>query len=172
MRPLPRQQAPDLSINILRNELWTLSDQKPEAFTMIVFYRGLHCPVCKKYLKGLQEVLPEYEARGVEVLAISMDSEVRARKTAADWKMDKLKIGYGLKEEAARSWGLYMSKGIKEGEPDMFSEPGMFLVKPDNEIYYVAINSAPWGRPDLDAFVKKIDFIEKENYPARGEVEA
>jgi len=34
-----------------------------------------------------------------------------------------------------REWGLYVSKGVKEPEPQMFAEPGLYLVKPDNTIY-------------------------------------
>jgi hypothetical protein len=36
----PTQSAPDLTVPLLRGGTYRLSDQRPEAFTMIVFFRG------------------------------------------------------------------------------------------------------------------------------------
>ena len=169
-RPTPKHEAPDLDFTLLNGETWSLSGQNPAHFTLIVFYRGLHCPLCKKYLQQLQELLPEFEEKGVNVVAVSMDSEKRARLSRQKWELSQLSLGYDLTEEAARTWGLYLSKSIKEGEPDLFSEPGLFLVDQNKEVYYSAVNSNPWGRPYLPSFVKAVDYIVQSGYPARGEV--
>lgn len=42
----------------------------PQPFDMLVFYRGLHCPICIVYLSELNRLLPEFTERGVNVLAI------------------------------------------------------------------------------------------------------
>ena len=60
--------------------------------------------------------------------------------------------------------------GVKDGEPSEFSEPGLFLIDNNNEVYYSAINSNPWGRPYLPSFVKAVDYIVQSGYPARGEM--
>ncbi len=169
-RPIPKQKAPTLSFSLLGGQNWDITQQKPKNFTLIVFYRGLHCPLCKKYLQQLEALLPEFEKRGVNVVAASMDTEKRARLSRIKWEIPNLTLGYGLTEETARDWGLYLSKAVKDGEPDLFSEPGLFLVDDDNVIYYAAINSNPWGRPYLASFVKAIDYIVSSGYPARGEV--
>lgn len=169
-RPIPKQQAPELQFPVLRGGNWELSKQQPQNFTLIVFYRGLHCPLCKKYLQQLQSLLPEFEARGVKVVAVSMDSEKRARLSRQKWELPDLNIGYQLSEQTARDWSLYLSTGVKDGEPALFSEPGLFLVDGDQKIYYAAINSNPWGRPYLASFVKAVDYIVQSGYPARGEV--
>ncbi len=49
-----------------------------------------------------------------------------------------------------RAWGLFVSTGIDDGEPPLFNEPGVFLVRPDGTVYYEAILSMPLGRPKLD----------------------
>ncbi|MEM8568993.1 MAG: peroxiredoxin-like family protein [Bacteroidota bacterium] len=170
-RPIPKQQAPELSFPLLGGEGFTLKGQEPEHFSLIVFYRGLHCPICEKYLQQLQELLPEFENRGVKVVAVSMDSEKRARLARQKWGVTELTLGYGLSEQQAKDWGLFLSKAVKEGEPDQFSEPGLFLVDNTNEVYYSALNSNPWGRPYLPSFVKAVDYIVSSGYPARGEVE-
>lgn len=169
-RPTPKHNAPNLSFPLLSGNEWNLTEQNPENFTLIVFYRGLHCPLCKKYLQQLEELLPKFEERGVNVVAVSMDGEARARKARMDWELKNLKLGYDLDLETAKDWGLYISQAIKDFEPDTFSEPGLFLIDNENQVYYVAINSNPWGRPYLPSFVKAIDYIVKEDYPARGEV--
>ena len=168
---IPQTQAPELDLKLLDGSTWKLKDQNPERFSMLVFYRGLHCPVCEKYLKTLNDLLDAYAEKGVDVIAISMDSKLRARKTRIKWGLsEKLKIGYGLEAENANNWGLYLSNAIKDYEPAVFSEPGLFLIKPDNSIYFVTLNSTPWGRPHLATFVKVIDFINSSGYPARGEI--
>ena len=168
---IPQTQAPELEVKLLGGDTWKLKEQKPENFTMLVFYRGLHCPVCEKYLKTLDGLVDAYAQKGVDIIAISMDAEVRARKAKMKWELSEhLNIGYELDADVANNWGLYLSNAIKDYEPDIFNEPGLFLIKPDNSIYFVTLNSTPWGRPHLASFVKVIDFINSSGYPARGEI--
>lgn len=168
--PLPRQPAPDLSFDLTDGTRWSLADQNPDRFTMVVFYRGLHCPVCKKYLKELMQMQSDFAERGTDVVAVSMDTLKRARQSVEDWDLGDLPIGHSLTEAQARAWGLYLSESIKDAEPALFSEPGLFLVESDGTLFYVGINSMPFGRPHLPAMLKAIDFVLQEDYPARGEV--
>jgi len=48
---------------------------------MLLFYRGLHCPVCKRHVRDLDRKLKEFEKRGVAVVAISTDTRERTSKT-------------------------------------------------------------------------------------------
>lgn len=169
-RPTPKHDAPNLKLKLLGGKEWNLQEQNPSSFTMIVFYRGLHCPICKKYLQQLQELSPDFKVRGVDIIAVSMDSEKRARLSRQKWEIPNLTLGYELDENTVRDWSLYLSAGVKEGEPDVFSEPGLFLIDKNDQVYYSAINSNPWGRPYLPSFVKAVDYIVSANYPARGEL--
>ena len=168
----PRTQTPHLSFPLTNGDEWKLSEQNPESFTMVVFYRGLHCPVCKSYTQSLNKLVDEFNERGIETVTVSMDSEKRARTSVQEWEIDKLKVGYNLSEKQVREWGLYLSNAIKDSEPDLFSEPGLFLIRPGGELYYTAINSMPFGRPVLKDMLKAVDFIQENDYPARGEVKA
>ncbi|NRA91736.1 MAG: redoxin family protein [Psychroserpens sp.] len=169
-RPTPKHTAPDLSFPLLDGSKFNLDQQKPENFTLVVFFRGLHCPICKKYLQQLQELLPQFIERGVSVVAVSMDTEKRARLSRQKWELSNLTLGYKMSENSAREWSLYLSAGVKDGEPDVFSEPGLFLIDKNNQVYYSAVNSNPWGRPYLPSFVKAVDYIVQSGYPARGEM--
>ena len=92
-----------------------------------------------------------------------------AKKTVESWDIDKLNIAYGLLTEDARKWDLYISEGINDKEPEVFFEPGLFLIKPDNTVYAASIQSMPFARPNFDEVLKAIDFVLDKNYPARGE---
>ncbi|MXQ06938.1 redoxin domain-containing protein [Alphaproteobacteria bacterium GH1-50] len=166
--PLPGQTAPDLHLPLIIGSKWTLAEQSPGAFTMIVVYRGLHCPMCEKYLKQIRAMYDEFLAKGVEVLHVSMDGKDRATKAHEDWALDPIPMAYGLTEDQAADWGLYLSKSMKEAEPDVFAEPGLFLVRGTGELYLVDISNSPFSRPDLTVLLDKLDFIIEKDYPARG----
>jgi hypothetical protein len=68
-----------------------------------------------------------------------------------------------------RAWRLYISHSIKESEPPLFSEPSLFLIKPDRTLFAVQISSMPLARPPLADILKAVDFVVEKNYPARGE---
>jgi peroxiredoxin len=165
----PREHAPELAVDLVGGGRWRLDGQQPESFTMVVFYRGLHCPVCRAQLSELNRRLDELTARGITAIAISGDTHERARRTVAEWHLDRLAVGYGLSEETACAFGLFLSRAIKDDEPALFSEAGLFLIRPDGTVYYAAINSMPLGRPRLDDVIAAIDYAAKADYPARGE---
>ncbi|TKD66012.1 peroxiredoxin-like family protein [Flavobacterium sp. ASW18X] len=165
----PRTKVPELNLKLVNGTSWTLSEQTPDNFTMVIFYRGLHCPICKTYLEELQTKLKDFTAKGVNVIAISSDSEERAKEQYDKWKIADIPLGYNFSIQNAREWGLYVSKGIKDKEPDMFIEPGLFLIKPDGTLYSASIQTMPFARPEFDDLLNAIGYITKNDYPARGE---
>jgi hypothetical protein len=42
---------------------WQLDAQRPARCTMMVFYRGLHCPICRAYLIELTKLVDDFAAR-------------------------------------------------------------------------------------------------------------
>ncbi|SDH60841.1 redoxin domain-containing protein [Winogradskyella thalassocola] len=164
----PRQKTPDLSLNLVNGTEWTLSKQKPEAFTLLIVYRGLHCPVCKKYLEELQTKLSKFDDLGVNVIAVSSDTEAIAKETYEEWDIADVPLGYEFPIEEAREWGLFISKGIKK-EPETFIEPGLFVIRPNQELYCASIQTMPFARPGLDDVIGAIKFVLDKDYPARGE---
>lgn len=174
---LPRQTVPELRVPVVGGRTYDIRKEAPTAFSLIVFYRGLHCPVCRTQLKDLEARLGEFEYRGVSVVAISTDNEERAVQTSLDWQLPQLRIGYGLPLPVAREWGLYVSRGrgktsIGVEEPDLFSEPALYLVRPDGTLYFGSVQTMPFARPHFADILGAIDFVLKNNYPARGEVGA
>ena len=136
---------------------------------MVVFFRGLHCPVCRAQLSELERRLGELEERGIDVIAVSGETLERTSHLAQEWKLERLNLAYGLTEGQMRAWGLFISRGIDEHEPALFNEPGLFLISPDHTVYYESVLSMPVGRPRLAELLDGIDYWTTHDYPARGE---
>jgi len=171
---IPRQAVPALQVPTLAHGIFNLREDAATHFTMVVFYRGLHCPVCLKYLLELGRLGTDFEKRGVKVIAISSDVHSRARTMADKLHAPNLRIGYELNLKTARDWGLYISssRGATSNgleEPVLFSEPALFLVRPDGTLYYGAVQTMPFGRPHFDELLAVLDFVQAKDYPARGE---
>lgn len=171
---MPRQPVPALSVPTLAHGDFDLAADAAPNFTLVVFYRGLHCPICLKYLLELGRLQPEFDKRGVKVIALSSDGRDRAQAMADKLNAPGLRMGYGVALGKAREWGLYISTSrgktsIGIEEPALFAEPGVFIVRPDGSLYYGAVQTMPFARPHFDELLAALDFALEKNYPARGE---
>ena len=54
-------------------------------------------------------------------------------------------------------------------EPALFSEPGVFLIRPALTLYWRSVQTMPFARPSFKEMLGAIDFVLEKNYPARGE---
>lgn len=172
---MPRRPVPDLRLDLAGGGTWSLADENPESFVLLIFYRGWHCPICRKYLLDVQSRQFDFKRRGVRAIAISTDDRSRAEESKKRWGLDRLDIAFDLSLAQAHEWGLYISTsrgptstGIEE--PPKFNEPGLFLVNPNKTLYYASIQSAPFARSALSEVLQAIDYVLGNNYPARGEV--
>lgn len=170
----PRESVPALEVQTLDGP-WSLADQNPENFTMVVFYRGLHCPICTKYIGELDKLVGDFAEIGVLVLALSTDTEERAAQARQDWELSNLNLGYGVTAEQCRDWGLHRSASrgmtsIGIEEPAEFNEPGIFIVSADNTLYWAQISTMPFARPHFREIIGGLKFALDKGYPARGEL--
>ncbi len=171
---IPRRRVPDLTVETVGHGRFNLASETSERGTVICFYRGLHCPLCAKYLAEFERLAPEFAARGVGTIAISTDDAERARGMAEKVGAKNLRFGYGLPLAKAREWGLYLSAGrgktsIGIDEPALFAEPGLFLINADSTLYYASVQTMPFVRPQFSELLGMLDFAITKNYPARGE---
>ncbi|MBE0615953.1 MAG: AhpC/TSA family protein [Burkholderiales bacterium] len=174
MSLMPNKPVPALELDLVGGGRVSLAAEKPQKFTMVVFYRGLHCPICRRYLSELEKLLPEFEKRGVTVIAASSDAKDRAEQAKSGWGLANLRVAYGLTIEAARNWGLYVSRSkgatsVGIVEPELFSEPGLFIVRPDSVLYWGTTSTMPFCRPHFSEILQSLDFVVAKDYPARGD---
>lgn len=171
---IPRQKTPDLTLPTLDHGQFDLSAENAERGTVICFYRGLHCPICATYLKEFEKKVAAFAERGVNCIASSSDGEERTRAMADKIEAKELRFGYDLPLSVAKEWGLYISTSrgktsIGIEEPELFSEPGLFMVTPEQTLYYGSVQTMPFVRPHFAELVAALDFAIPNNYPARGE---
>lgn len=171
---VPRQKTPNLKLPTIAHGAFDLSTESSERGTVICFYRGLHCPICATYLTEFQRRVGDFAERGVGTIAVSSDGEERAREMAKKIGADTLRFAHDLPLTKAREWGLYISTSrgktsIGIEEPALFSEPGLFMVTPEQSLYYGSVQTMPFVRPHFSELVGALDFAIKNSYPARGE---
>ncbi len=167
-RLIPGEKTPALSVPLVGGGQWTLAEQMHKRFTVIEFYRGYHCPRCRRRLQEIDKRLDELAERDATFFALSTDPQDRATKSVEEWELENLAVGYGLSIDAAREWGLFISNTIAAKETELFCEPGLFIVRPDGTLYISTITTAPFLRPDYDALFECLEFTANRDYPPRG----
>jgi peroxiredoxin len=171
MRVTPGDTMPAIDARLVGGGEWELLEEKPGKLSLIAFYRGAFCPICRTWLGDLDRLVPQFEKRGVSVIALSCDAKPAAEKSVADWGLKKLRVGYKLSIEHARKAGLYISqgRGVNPGsglkEPMLFAEPALLLVKPEGELYAAWIQSAPYARAHVAEVLTAVDNFLARNLP-------
>ncbi|MEM8579221.1 MAG: redoxin domain-containing protein [Pseudomonadota bacterium] len=161
--PFPHITIPQLGEGTL-----TLGAPQGRGWQMVVIYRGLHCPICKRYLGELQGMLDDFHAADVDVLVASGDPEDKARAFADEVGLT-MPLGYGLTPAQMAELGLYISDPRSPQETDRpFAEPGLFVINGDGHLQITDISNAPFARPDLGGILRGITFIREKAYPIRG----
>lgn len=159
---------PEISLQALSGEALVIGRPPQGQWQLLVIYRGLHCPICKKYLGQLNEMKADFDKMNVQIVAVSTDPEEKAKKTASELGLD-FEVAYGLSIDQARDLGLYISTPMDSTETDQpFAEPGMFFIRPDGGLHFDEVSSAPFCRPDLEMVKMGIGIIHEKDYPARG----
>jgi peroxiredoxin len=101
-------QAPDFSLRNQDGEKVSLSDYRGRK-VMLVFYPGDFSPVCGDQLSIYQEVKPEIEAKGVELVGISVDSFFAHKAFQEKLGIDTTLLSdFEPKGEVARAYGSYV----------------------------------------------------------------
>jgi peroxiredoxin len=173
------KQAPTFSHSTSGGSVFTLADRTPDKFTIVIVYRGLHCPICKTFIKEVEAYYQKAISQGYNIVAISMDPKEKADQFAkevaasmdegAERDVLELPIAYGLTEKEASQWGLYLSSKIEgSGEPEVFAEPGLFVIRPDNTVFMAQVQSAPFTRPNITQLIGGLNYGFENKYPARG----
>lgn len=159
---------PEISLQTLSGKSLVLGQPPQGQWQMLVMYRGLHCPICKKYLGQLNEMKADFDKMNVQIVAVSTDPEEKAKKLASELALN-FEVAYGLGIDLARDLGLYISNPLDSTETDQpFAEPGLFFIRPDGGLHFAEVSSAPFCRPDLEMIKMGIGIIQEKDYPPRG----
>ena len=89
----PRQPVPALSVPLVGGGRHVLGATPAATFDLVVFYRGLHCPICAKYLMELERLAPQLSELAGLVLAGQKIPDHKPPKILMDKKIKQLGSG-------------------------------------------------------------------------------
>jgi peroxiredoxin len=118
-------QAPDFTLRDQHGEKVSLSDYRGRK-VLLVFYPGDFSPVCGDQLSIYQEVKPEIEAKGAELVGISVDSFFAHKAFQEKLGIDtRLLSDFEPKGEVARAYDAYQERfGIAKRALVLVDEEG------------------------------------------------
>jgi peroxiredoxin len=138
-----------------------------DRWSLLVVYRGKHCPRCKRYLNKFNAMLSDWTAL-MDVVVVSADTAEKAQADVEEFGWD-FDIAYGMTEPQMRALGVYVSDPLSEAETTTrFAEPGTFALRPNGELMLVDISNGPASRPDLEELLDGMRFNIKNDRPVRG----
>jgi len=164
----PGEPVPDLTVARVGGGEWDVHRaRRSQDYLLLEIYRGRHCPVCAAHLSALAARREELSGHGCALFACSMNERALAEDAVSAWGLGELEVGYGLDEDTARAWGLYLSDRYRDTEPLRFAEPATFVVRADGTLYAADVRSSPHLRPQVDRLVTLVRRA-AEGYPPRG----
>ncbi|MEO1480969.1 MAG: redoxin domain-containing protein [Myxococcota bacterium] len=147
------------------------SAREDKDWQMVVVYRGKHCPMCTEYLGELKEHAPAFAEAGIDVVAVSADTEAKAQEHIHETLELNIDVGFGLSVEQMEALGLFISPPRSPKETDRpFAEPGLFVVNEERNVHVIDVSNNPFVRPDLKQLLRGLRWIRKpdNHYPIRG----
>ncbi|GAD57618.1 peroxiredoxin-like family protein [Limimaricola cinnabarinus] len=168
-KPTPDAALPEITLPRLGGGELTLGRPlEGRDWQMVVVYRGKHCPICHKYVSGLEPLLSKYHEAGIDVVLVSADPEEKAR-TFVEETGTSAPVAYDMSVAQMLDLGLYVSEPRSPQETDRpFAEPAVFVINGEGKVHIADISNAPFARPDLEALLNGLKFIRDKDYPIRG----
>src|SRR3989338_3091842 len=163
MAVLVGRQAPDFTVPaVLGNgeivEQFNFSKAIKGKYALVFFYPLDFTFVCPSELIALDHAMPEFKSRGVEVIAVSIDSQF----THNAWRntpVDKGGIGhvkYTLVADITHF--ITQSYGVEHPVAGVAFR-GTFLIDKQGMVRHQVVNDLPLGR-DMDELVRIVDALQ------------
>jgi peroxiredoxin len=104
------EQAPDFTLRDQDGEKVSVADYRGRK-VLLIFYPGDFSPVCGDQLSIYQEVKPEIEEKGVELVGVSVDSFFAHKAFQEKLGIDTVLLSdFEPKGEVARAYDSYVEK--------------------------------------------------------------
>ena len=146
-------KAPDFSLSVTPDEKITLSDLRGKP-VILAFYPADWSPVCGDQMALYNEVLPEFQNFGAELIGISVDGAWCHAAYAKDHHLHfPLAADFEPKGAVARAYGAYREK---EG----FCERALFVIDKNGLITW-SYCSPIQVNPGADGILQALEALEK-----------
>ena len=158
MKPLaPGTRAPDFTLGSTPAQTVSLTDYRGRP-VILAFYPADWSPVCGDQMALYNEVLPEFERYGAQLLGISVDGVWCHAAFAKDRKLRfPLLADFEPKGEVARGYGVY-----RPG--DGFTERALFVIDGDGIIRWSDVSPIDVN-PGADGILRALDALVPEARP-------
>ncbi|SHG21733.1 Peroxiredoxin [Kaistia soli DSM 19436] len=129
----------------------------------ISFYRGVWCPYCNMELQALQKTLPQFEALGAQLVAISPQNPVNSRKSMRQNNLtfpilsdphNDVAAAFGLRFHM-QDYLIELYKSLKNDLPAFNGDdswtlpmPARYVVGQDGVLLYAEVNPDYTRRPE------------------------
>jgi peroxiredoxin len=157
-------RAPQFSLPDADGKFHSAEELLANGPLVLTFYRGVWCPYCNMDLQALQEALPQVEALGARLVAVSPQTAANTRRSMRENKIS-FPILSDLGNEVAERFGLrftlpdYLQDlyknvfkndlAINNGEPSWtLPMPARYVIGRDGVIAYAEVNPDYTERPD------------------------
>ncbi|MBK1880114.1 peroxiredoxin-like family protein [Pelagicoccus mobilis] len=162
-------EIPSITLPLLGGGSVTLGQrQNPDNWQVAIIYRGLHCPLCAKYLSKLETLKEGFAKAGAELVAVSGDPPERAQAMVEKTGLS-IPVAHSLTIEQMQELGLYISKPRSDDETDRpFAEPATYATNEDGKLHLIDISNTPFNRADLVELLDTVEWVRENNYPIRG----
>lgn len=184
MGVLVGKKAPDFSVNAVVNgeeivENFTLSQFEGKKYVVLFFYPKDFTFVCPTELHAFQEKLAEFEARNVQVIAASTDTEqshwgwLQLSKDQGGIKGITYPILADTNKTIASNYdvlaGSYYYNDNDElcAEGELVAYRGLFLIDKNGIVRHQLVNDMPLGR-SVDEVLRMVDAL--QYFEEKGEV--
>lgn len=118
--------------------------------TILIFYRGSWCPYCSKQLSGLQDLAPDLEKTGYQIIAISTDQPLVLMQSATKEKLNYTLLSdadlevskqFGIAFKAPKAYWEMLPKTTGGKNIDLLLPvPSVFIVDRKGAIHFEYIN--------------------------------
>ena len=146
-------KAPDFSLSVTPDQKVTLSELRGKP-VILAFYPADWSPVCGDQMALYNEVLPEFQNFGAELIGISVDGAWCHAAYAKDHHLHfPLAADFEPKGAVSRAYGAYREK---EG----FSERALFVIDKNGVIAW-SYCSPIQVNPGADGILQALEALEK-----------
>ena len=165
-------KAPDATLPDVSGSMRKLSDLYARGPVFIVFYRGGWCPFCNLQLHDLAEAKPEFDKRGVSLVAISVDQPSQEAKTQAkhgipfpmlsDSKLlahkafNVVHMPGDAEQHALAGYGIDLTAYSGESHKN-FAVPSIFLIDRAGVVRFAHIDQDYQTRPSIQQMLSVAD---------------
>jgi len=167
-------KAPAFTLNDPDGNEVSSTDLLGKGPLIVSFYRGVWCPYCNMDLQALQAALPEFQARGANLVAISPQTAVNSRKSVRQNELtfpilsdphNDVADAFGLRF-AMPDYLINLYKNLKNDLPGFNGDdswtlpmPARYVIGQDGTILYAEVNPDYTRRPEPTDLLPALDTV-------------